>query len=73
MGTIIFKGKAPFELDLCNLPTAKGEGENVLVTLPVLVTGNRQDVRVAVEFANHLLSACYLEGMGPEDKLQASR
>jgi hypothetical protein len=61
MGTVTFEGEAPFELALQRLPTARAEGESVLVILPVFVPGEPQDtldirVMMAIQHAEQLFA-----------------
>jgi hypothetical protein len=59
MGTITIEGDKPFELVTRRLPTARSEGEIVVLTLPVFVGGfPRQvadiQVRLMLEHAEQL-------------------
>ena len=61
MGTITFEGDRPFELVTQRLPTARSDGEIVVLTLPVFVGGfPRQvvgiQVRLMVEHAEQLVA-----------------
>ena len=39
MGSFFFQGNGPFELAIQREPTVTAEGEDVVVTLPVLIAG----------------------------------